>query len=147
MTESYKICQFTDQPQICKVSSVTGIRTLLQWFEHLVNHENMFETGVVRANDCLSKRQVRRHNRDSLLIFINIRVCCVYKQHTIINIIKKSPAFIQSPIKFAAMRLLLGSQERVRNSCGKRTIMCSSHRSSVVNQTEVTSRIYTYISK
>ena len=26
----------------------------LQWLEHLWNPENMFETGVVRANECLS---------------------------------------------------------------------------------------------
>ena len=26
----------------------------LQWFEQLWNHEKMFETGVVRANECLS---------------------------------------------------------------------------------------------
>ena len=24
----------------------------LQWLEHLWNYENMFEAGVVRANDC-----------------------------------------------------------------------------------------------
>ena len=24
----------------------------LQWLEHLWNHENMFETGLVRANEC-----------------------------------------------------------------------------------------------
>ena len=24
----------------------------LQWLELLLNHENMFETGVVRANEC-----------------------------------------------------------------------------------------------
>ena len=24
----------------------------LQWLEHLWNHANMFETGVVRANEC-----------------------------------------------------------------------------------------------
>ena len=24
----------------------------LQWLEHLWNHENMFETGEVRANEC-----------------------------------------------------------------------------------------------
>ena len=24
----------------------------LQWLEHIENHENMFETGVVRANEC-----------------------------------------------------------------------------------------------
>ena len=23
-----------------------------QWLEHLLNHENMFETRVVRANEC-----------------------------------------------------------------------------------------------
>ena len=26
----------------------------LQWLEHLWNHENMFETGFVRANEFLS---------------------------------------------------------------------------------------------
>ena len=30
-----------------------GINTVeLQWLEHLWNHENMFEKGVVRANEC-----------------------------------------------------------------------------------------------
>ena len=24
----------------------------LQWLEHLRNHETMFETGVLRANEC-----------------------------------------------------------------------------------------------
>ena len=24
----------------------------LQWLEHLWNHENMFETGIVRGNEC-----------------------------------------------------------------------------------------------
>ena len=24
----------------------------LQWLEHVWNHENMFETGEVRANEC-----------------------------------------------------------------------------------------------
>ena len=24
----------------------------LQWLEHFRNHENMFETGVVRSNEC-----------------------------------------------------------------------------------------------
>ena len=24
----------------------------LQWLQHLCNHENMFETGEVRANEC-----------------------------------------------------------------------------------------------
>ena len=26
----------------------------LQWLEHLWNHENILETGVARANECLS---------------------------------------------------------------------------------------------
>ena len=26
----------------------------LQWLEHLRDHENIFETGVVRANECYS---------------------------------------------------------------------------------------------
>ena len=28
------------------------IKVELQWPEHLWNHENMRETGVVRANEC-----------------------------------------------------------------------------------------------
>ena len=37
---------------ICLVLA-TAIRTVeLKWLEHLWNHENMFETGVVRANEC-----------------------------------------------------------------------------------------------
>ena len=35
-----------------------------QWLVHLWNHENMFETGVVRANKCKSKHQVRGHIMD-----------------------------------------------------------------------------------
>ena len=31
---------------VCRVNTVE-----LQWLEHLWNHENMFETGVVRANE------------------------------------------------------------------------------------------------
>ena len=50
----------------------------LQWPEHLWNQENKFETGVVPANECLSKRQVRRHNRDIILIFFTLKVCCVF---------------------------------------------------------------------
>ena len=33
----------------------------LQWLGHLWNHENMLETGVVRANEYYSLRQVMRH--------------------------------------------------------------------------------------
>ena len=32
---------------------IQGVYTVeLQWLEHLYNHENMFETGVVRDNQC-----------------------------------------------------------------------------------------------
>ena len=50
----------------------------LKWLEHLWNHENMFETGVVRANEYLSERQVRGHNRDIFSIFFDVKVCCVF---------------------------------------------------------------------
>ena len=72
----------------------------LQWLEHLWNHENMFETEVVRDNECYSLRQ--RHNRDVFSIFLLMKVCCVfslesphrgdsneYTQYTIFNISKK----------------------------------------------------------
>ena len=62
----------------------------------------MFETGVVRANEWYSLRQVRKHNRDIFSIFFNMKVCCVfssesphqddsneYIQSTIFNIKKK----------------------------------------------------------
>ena len=32
--------------------SKMGFTVELQWLEHLSDHENMFETGVVRANEC-----------------------------------------------------------------------------------------------
>ena len=37
----------------------------------------MFETGEVRANECQSWRQVRRHNRDIFSVFFNMKVYCV----------------------------------------------------------------------
>ena len=39
----------------------------------------MFEIGVVRANECQSKRQVRRHNRDKFSIFFNMKVCAGFQ--------------------------------------------------------------------
>ena len=36
----------------------------------------MFDTGVVRANECLSESQVRRHNRDIFSIIYNMEVYC-----------------------------------------------------------------------
>ena len=59
--------------QFCKIYTVE-----LQWLEHLWNHENMFETGVVRANECYSLCQVRKHNRDTFLIFFNMKICYVF---------------------------------------------------------------------
>ena len=61
----------------------------------------MFETGVVRAIECNSLRQVRRHHRDTFSIFIFMQEYCVfslesphrsasneYTQYTIFNIRK-----------------------------------------------------------
>ena len=38
----------------------------------------MFETRVVRANECYSLRHVRRHNRDIYSIFSDMKVYCVF---------------------------------------------------------------------
>ena len=38
----------------------------------------MFETEVVRTNECPSQRQVKRHHRDIFSIFFNMKVCCVF---------------------------------------------------------------------
>ena len=104
----------------------------LQWLEHFWNLENMFETGVVRGNECFSQRQLRRHYRDILLIFFNIKVYYVFSleshlrgdsnehiQYTIFII--KTKITLDYP-KFAAMGFFLGTQERVQNSRGKRAI-------------------------
>ena len=51
----------------------------LQWLEHFWNHENMFETGAVRANECLSYSvPVRRHNRAIFMIFFYMNVYCAF---------------------------------------------------------------------
>ena len=42
----------------------------LQWLEHLWNHENKFETGVVRASEYYSLREVMGQNWDIFLIFL-----------------------------------------------------------------------------
>ena len=79
-----------------------------------------------------SKRQVRRHNRDIFSIFFNMKVYCVfslesphrgdsneYTQYTIYNIKKKITLNLT---KSAATGFFLGTQQRVRNSRGKRAI-------------------------
>ena len=49
-----------------------------QWLENLWDYENMFETGIVRAIEGLLLSQIRRHNRDILSIFFNMKVYCVF---------------------------------------------------------------------
>ena len=39
-------------PTTVKVFYVKQNTVELQWVEHLWDYENMFETGVVRANEC-----------------------------------------------------------------------------------------------
>ena len=107
--------------------SIASSRSI-QWLEHLWYNENMLETGISRANECLSKRQVRRHNRDIFFIFFNMKVCCVfslespprgdsneYPQYTIFNIKKK---ITLNYSKSVAMFSFQETQERVRNSRG-----------------------------
>ena len=68
----------------------------------------MFETGNVRANECYSLRQVRRHNRDIFSVFFSMKVYCVfslesphrcdsieYTQYSISNIKKNDPKLSQ----------------------------------------------------
>ena len=75
----------------------------LQWLEHLWDHGNMFEVGVVGVSECKSWRQVRNHNRDIFSTFFNIKICCLfslesphrgdsneYIHYTIFNIKKKN---------------------------------------------------------
>ena len=50
----------------------------LQWHEHLRDHENMFQTGVVRANEYLSSLQNRRQSRGIISIFFHMKVYCVF---------------------------------------------------------------------
>ena len=50
----------------------------LQWLEHLWDHKNMFEIGVVPVNECSSQCQVRRHDMDLFSIFFNMKVCCEF---------------------------------------------------------------------
>ena len=39
--------------QVTKSDMSRDINTVeLQWLEHLLNHENMFESGVASANEC-----------------------------------------------------------------------------------------------
>ena len=64
--------------EIRSILNETANTVELQWLEHLWNHENMFKTGVVRANECLSERKVRRPNRDIYSICFNMKEYCVF---------------------------------------------------------------------
>ena len=105
----------------------------LQWLEHLWDYENLFETGVVRPIEGLLYSQVRRHNRDIFSIFINMKVYRVfslesphrgdsykYTQYTISQYEKRK--IILNYPKSQLCALCQGTQERVRNSSGKRAI-------------------------
>ena len=56
----------------------TAYTVELPWLEPLWNHENMFVTGVVGANECQSLHQVRRYHINIFSIFFNMKVCCVF---------------------------------------------------------------------
>ena len=51
------------------IPDVSTCTVELQSLKHLWNHENMFKTRVVRANECQSKHLVRGHNMDIFSIF------------------------------------------------------------------------------
>ena len=83
----------------------------------------MFEAGEVRANECLSQRQARRHNRDILSIFFNMKVCCVVSsesphrgdsnEHTQYTIFKIKKTITKDYLKSAVWDFFHGTQERV----------------------------------
>ena len=75
--------------------------TDLQWLEHLWNHENMFQTGEVQANECYCSATEDIIGID-FSSYSNMKVFCVfllksphpgdsyeYTKHTIINIKKE----------------------------------------------------------
>ena len=118
---------------MCSCSESARFTVELQWLEHLWNHENMFDTRVVLANECLSQCQVRRHNRDIFSVFFNMKVSCAFSlesphggdsnEHTqytyIFNIKKKITLNFLKP---TAIGFFQGTQELVRSSHGKRAI-------------------------
>ena len=108
LPEAHGLSHTGPQTMVLILPTVKILHTVeLQWLEHLWDHENEFETGVVRGNEGCLQRQVRRLNMDIFLIFLNMRVCCVfslesphrgdsneYTQYTIFNIKQKSPYII-----------------------------------------------------
>ena len=86
----------------------------------------------VRANECYSLQQARWPNRDTSLIFFNMKVYCVfslelphrvdsneYTQYTIFNIKKEN---LPNYPKSAARGFFQGTQRQVRNSRNKQGI-------------------------
>ena len=61
-----------------KLVKILHYTVKLQWLEHLWEYENLFETGVVHGIESLLYSQVRRHNRDTFSIFLNMKVYCVF---------------------------------------------------------------------
>ena len=74
-------------------------------------------------------------NRDILLIYFNIKVCCVfslesphrgdsneYTQHTIFNLKEENHPKYPIYNNVCSYGIFLGTREHVRNSCGKRAI-------------------------
>ena len=44
--------KYSHMPSISKSLTLTNLYTVeLQWLKHILNHENKFETGVVRASE------------------------------------------------------------------------------------------------
>ena len=76
MTSGHNSMTFHDA--VVSLKMIMACMVQLQCLVHLWNHANMFETGVVRADECLSQRQVRRLNNDIFSNFYNTKVCCVF---------------------------------------------------------------------
>ena len=52
-TQTYSVFKITSKLYIlCRRTLWARIAVEFQWLEHLWDYENMFETGVVRANEC-----------------------------------------------------------------------------------------------
>ena len=77
---SYKLSQDTVQMQfhgvILSFCMHTNMYSRPLMDRTILNRENMFETGVFGANECLSWRQIRRNDRDIFSIFFDMKVCC-----------------------------------------------------------------------
>ena len=65
-----------EMPTIVAISIFMGKKNRILGLSE--NHENMFETGVVRPNECYSLCQVRRHNGDIFSIFFEMKESCVF---------------------------------------------------------------------